>query len=69
MVKNVRELFESSTAGYKAAPDPVTGFIFKMDTIKNGKGSKRRPTDPKKWSKGFDQIKWKSGGKRKVKTK
>jgi len=38
-----------------------------MDTIKNGKGSERRPTDPKKWSKGFDQIKWKSRPKRKVK--
>jgi hypothetical protein len=38
-----------------------------MDTIKNGKGSKRRPTDLQKWSKGFDQIKWKSRPKRKVK--
>jgi hypothetical protein len=38
-----------------------------MNTVQNGKGSRQRPTDPKKWSKGFDQIKWKSRPKRKVK--
>jgi hypothetical protein len=38
-----------------------------MNTVQNGKGSKPRPVDPQKWSKGFDQIKWKSKGKRKVK--
>jgi hypothetical protein len=40
-----------------------------MDTVQNGKGSKRRPTDPKKWAQNFDAIKWPSRRKRKVKAK
>jgi hypothetical protein len=37
------------------------------DTVKNGKGDWKRPIDPKKWAKGFDNIKWPSRRKRKVK--
>jgi len=40
-----------------------------METVKNGKGSKPRPTDPKKWAQNFDIIKWKSKGKSKGKPK
>jgi hypothetical protein len=39
------------------------------NTVQNGKGSRPRPTDPQKWAKGFDVIKWPSKRKRKVKTK
>jgi hypothetical protein len=48
VVKNVRELFESSTAGYKAAPDPVTGFILTNGHDQKWQGQQATANRPEK---------------------